>query len=42
MRSRVNDLGKVVFRVCLSRLVLDGFESGKKQADQNRNDRDHG
>jgi hypothetical protein len=33
-------LGKIVFRLRLSGLVLDCFERGKKQADQNRNDRD--
>ena len=36
----INDLGEIVFRLRLSGLGLDGFESGKEQADQNRNDRD--
>src|SRR5262249_45263390 len=39
---RVDDLGEVVFCLRLSGLILDGFESGKEQADQNRNDRDDG
>ena len=36
----VDDLGEIVFCLCLSGLVLDGFESGEEQADQNRDDRD--
>ena len=36
----VDDLGEIVFRLRLSGLVLNCFESGKEQADQNRNDRD--
>ena len=37
---RVDDLGEIVFRLRLSGLVLNCFESGKEQADQNRNDSD--
>ena len=37
---RVDDLGEIIFRLCLSGLVLNCFESGEEQADQNRNDRD--
>ena len=37
---RVDDLGEIVFCLCLSGLVLNCFESGEEQADQNRDDRD--
>ena len=38
---RVDDLGEIVFCLRLSGLVLNCFESGEEQANQNRNDRDH-
>jgi hypothetical protein len=34
-------MGEIVFRLCLSGLVLNCFESRKEQADQNRYDCDH-
>jgi hypothetical protein len=34
-------LGEIVFCLRLSRLVLNCFESGKEQTDENRNDRDY-
>ena len=37
---RVDDLGEIIFCLRLSGLVLDCFESGEEQADQDRNDRD--
>ena len=37
---RVDDLCEIVFRLRLSGLVLNCFESGEEQADQNRDDRD--
>ena len=37
---RVDDLGEIVLCLCLSGLVLDRFESGEEEADQNRDDRD--
>ena len=37
---RIHDLSEVVFCLRLSGLVLNCFESGKEQADQNRHDTD--
>ena len=37
---RVDDLGEIVFRLRLSGLVLNCFESGEEQTDQDRDDRD--
>ena len=37
---RVHDLGEIVFRLRLSGLVLNCFESGEEQTDQDRDDRD--
>src|SRR4029453_8669677 len=37
---RVYDLGEIVFCLCFSGLPLNCFESGEKQADQDRNDCD--
>ena len=37
----VHDLSEIVFRLRLSGLVLNCFESGKEQTDQNRNDCDN-
>ena len=38
---RIHDLGEIVFGLRLSGLVLNCLESGKEQADQNRNDCDN-
>ena len=37
---RVYDLGEIVLCLRALGLILNGFESGKQQANQNRNDRD--
>ena len=37
---RVHDLGEIVFCLCVPGLVLDCFEGGEEQADQDRNDCD--
>ena len=37
---RIHDLGEIVFCLCLSGLVLNCFERGEEQADQDRDDRD--
>jgi len=34
-------LGEIVFCLCAPRLVLDGFESGEEQTDQDRNNCDY-
>jgi hypothetical protein len=34
-------LGEIVFRLRPFRLILHGFESGKEQTDQDRDDRDY-
>ena len=36
----VHDLGEIVFRLRFSGLVLNCFESGEEQTDQDRDDRD--